>query len=162
MKKYDLFNLYVVEFDGIKYICERNIDDNQYNDIFIIKKFNKEDIENIQPLSDYYEILVMKSYLTDEKVYLFKDELLLKFLKINSYNLYKENRNNCVDNIIKKQKEYLELFKELSIKNPEKAKEIARKSLQRSGILDENGELKVPYDEVFVEENTKKLIKESN
>lgn len=46
-----------------------------------------------------------------------------------------------------KQKEYLEALKTLAIENPEKAKEIAIKHLQKSEILNEDGELQEPYSE---------------
>lgn len=53
-------------------------------------------------------------------------------------NLYKD--------AIKEIEKYKEDLKELSKTNPELAKKIARESLQRSGILDEDGRLAPPYN----------------
>lgn len=150
---YDLFNLYLVLVDGIKYICEKTYDDN-YREIFTSQVFNNVNKENVQDLEDYYEILAMKSYISGEYVFLKKDELLIKFAELNSYNIYKNNKNNYIDNIHNERKEYLELFNELSKKKPEKAKEIAMRTLERSGMLNTLGEIDEQYKDVLVKKKT--------
>ena len=47
---------------------------------------------------------------------------------------------------IELQKKYIRFLKKLAKENPEAAKEYAIQSLQKSGILDENGELAAPYN----------------
>lgn len=65
--------------------------------------------------------------------------------------------NNMYDNMyeeaIKEINKQLEELKELRRKNPELAKKIARENLQKSGILDENGELAPPYNGQKVNDN---------
>ncbi len=47
---------------------------------------------------------------------------------------------------IKEMNKYIEDLKELRKTNPELAKKIAKEGLQKSGILDKNGELTPPYN----------------
>lgn len=50
------------------------------------------------------------------------------------------------EDAIKQMDRYIENLKELHKTNPELAKKIARESLQKSGILDEDGKLASPYN----------------
>lgn len=47
---------------------------------------------------------------------------------------------------IKEMDKYIEDLKQLYKTNPELAKKRAREDLQRTGILDKNGELTLPYN----------------
>lgn len=67
-------------------------------------------------------------------------EKFVKSLKISAMygNTYEEE--------IEEMNKYMQNLKQLSETNPELAKKIARESLQKSGILDEKGELALPYN----------------
>ena len=54
---------------------------------------------------------------------------------------------------IKEMDKYIEDLKQLYKTNPELAKKRAREDLQRTGILDKNGELALPYNGKKVNEN---------
>lgn len=58
-----------------------------------------------------------------------------------------------MNNYIERLSEYSEKFKKLVKTNPEKAREIAKNSLFRIGIIDESGKLKPPYNGVVVNES---------
>lgn len=144
MKKYNIYELNVVKDEIYYFICEKMYDDNTYREIFTKKVIKVKNMENVQPLTKWYSVLSIMNYKTGEYLKLTKRALLIKFAEINAF--YISERKKYVD-FREKQEEYLEKFKELSENNPEKAKEIAIKSLQKSGILDENGELAESYKE---------------
>ena len=60
---------------------------------------------------------------------------------------------NTYEEEIEEMKKYIQNLKQLSETNPELAKKIARESLQKSGILDEKGELAPPYNGQKVNED---------
>jgi len=57
------------------------------------------------------------------------------------------------ENLNRLQQEKLEALKKLAIEDPETAKKIAMEDLIRTGIIDENGNLRPPYNGDIVNEN---------
>lgn len=55
-------------------------------------------------------------------------------------------KNYNIDLLNDRLKEQIQALKELKQKNPEEAKKEAKEALQRSGILDDSGNLKPPYN----------------
>ena len=76
-----------------------------------------------------------------------KKDILLKYIRINEKV---RNKDININDFVKKQKEELEGLKVLFKENPELAKKEALEKLQRTGILDENGELNELYKDVFI------------
>ncbi len=68
------------------------------------------------------------------------------------------------ENAIKEMNEYLNSLKDLRKTNPELARKIAREGLQKSGIIDENGNLNAPYNGQNVNEDdfTRGSLKRNN
>ena len=154
MKKYDVFFLYVVKVDDNLFICTKMLDDITYKEVFTGEKLKNIEAKDIEPLWHYYSLLSIMNYKTKEHLMLSKKDLLLKYASLNSSNIELNKQNRYDSNgFIKKQQEHLEGLKKLQEVEPELAKEYAKKSLQRSGILDEDGELKEPYNKVFTKNN---------
>ena len=147
MKKYNVFDLYVIKNDDYYFICEKLVDETIYREIFTKEKINVLDKQNIEYLKDYYSLLSVVNYTTCEPLMLTKKELLIKYAEINSSYIEREKQyNSSYKKMIEEQDEYLKAFKELSEKNPEKAKQIAIESLKRTGILDQNEQIAYPYN----------------
>ena len=146
MKKYNVFELRVVKADDYYFICEM-INEKTYKEIFTNEQIKISISENVEPLTDYYLIPTIKSYITGEPLMLTRKELLIKYAEINSsYIERKKQYNSNYETFIKEQEEYIKVLKELAKNDPEKAKELARKDLQRTGIIDEKGDLAAPYN----------------
>ena len=150
MKKYDVFFLHVVNVEENLFICTKMLDGETYKEVFTGEKFKKIESKYVEPLWHYYSLLTIMNYKTKEHLMLSKKDLLLKYASLNSSNI-ELNKHNIYDNngFLKRQQENLEGLKKLNEVEPELAKEYAKKSLQGSGILDEDGELKEPYNKVF-------------
>ena len=147
MKKYNVFDLWVVKADDYYFICEKLFDENTYREIFTKEKVEVLDNENLEPLKNYYSLLVIMNYVTGEPLILTKKELLVKYAEINSsYIERRKQYNSNYEIIIREQDEYIKALKELGEKNPERAREEAIESLRRTGILNENCELDAPYN----------------
>lgn len=132
MKQYEISNLYVIKIGEFIFFCEKHLE-NTYKDIFTDEIFNKETINFVRPMEDLYELEVMKKMLAGEKMILTKRELLIKFAKVNSFYFERIASHNRVYDLLKEKEEYLKVFKEFSEKYPEKAKEIAKKTLKYKG-----------------------------
>ena len=144
-KKYNVLELYVVKIKEYYFICEK-LDNNIYREIFTEEKFQILNNENVESLGDYYRMLVIKSYLTNEELMLSKLDLLVKYAELNAVSIVKDREKKSLEDFLQFQKEYLETLKELKEKNPEIAKKIAVDTLHNVGILDGNGELIEPYN----------------
>ncbi len=59
MKKYSVFELWVVKTDGYYFICEKLFDDKTYWEIFTKEKIKVLDSQNIEPLKNYYSLLAI-------------------------------------------------------------------------------------------------------
>ena len=156
MKKYNVFELWVVKANDYYFICEKLFDDKTYREIFTKEKIKVLDSQNIEPLKNYYSLLAIMNYTTGEPLMLTKKELLVKYAEINSSHIERKKQHNSnYETFIKEQEEYIKALKELAEKNPEKAKEEAIKSLRRTGILDENNDLVAPYSTQLGDESEK-------
>ena len=58
MKKYSIFNLFVVEVDEIKFICEFIQSKQEYREILTSRKISLKNNYTVEKLSDYYSTLV--------------------------------------------------------------------------------------------------------
>ena len=152
MKEFNLFDLYVIENDNHKFICELDISKNLYIEIFTKEIIELENNKEMEPLSKYYSLLQIIKYYNNlgakEPLMLKEKELLIEYININKQIVDKfDHYNKNIDKVLNDQEEYLKEFKKLKENNPELAKELAMESLKKSGILDENGELAYPYSE---------------
>lgn len=146
MKKYNVFYLWVVEKEGYSFICER-VSGNYYKEVL-----KKEDIivgesDKVRSLTKYYPILAIATYKNGQilnPLMLTKKDILLKYIELNQN--VKDKRID-VDDFLKKQQEELEGLKVLAKECPELARKYSLEKLQEAGILDENGDLKEPYNE---------------
>lgn len=171
MKKYNVFELWVVKEEDCYFICEKSSNENIYIEIFTEEKFKVLDKENVESLKNYYSLPSIINYSAGENLMLTKKSLLLKYAEINSSNIEKrkQHNNNC-ETIIKEQEEYIKALKKSVEKNPEKAKQETVENLRRTGILDENCELSASYnmtsigeEEICVPiEHSKTLIRKKN
>lgn len=153
MKKYDVFFLYVVRRENNLFICTKMLDGETYKEIFTGEKLKNIHNNDVEPLWHYYSLLTIINYKTKEHLMLSKKDLLLKYASLNSSHIEIDKHKNQYERILTRQQENLEGLKKLQEVEPELAKEYAKKSLQGAGILDEDGELKEPYNKVFTKNN---------
>lgn len=138
MKKYSVFDLYVVNVDEYYFICEKGYRENIYVELFTKEKFKVLDDNNIRSLKNYYSLFEVMNYKNGEELLLTKKELLIRYAHLNSAQI--ERRKDSRDDLIKCMDNYLMNLKEFAKYNPEKAREEAMNSLYRTGILNEDGE----------------------
>lgn len=169
MKKYNVFELWVVKVDDYYFICEKSFDDKTYSEIFTKEKIKMLDSQKIEPLKNYYSLLAIMNYTTRESLMLIKKELLIKYAEMNSSHIERKKQHNSnYETFIKEQEECKKALKELtkelnnvsnSLKQSreaiENANEEAIANLQRTGIIDEKGELAAPYDTLSGDESEK-------
>lgn len=142
MKKYNVFNLCVVNFENYFFICEKLCDEGMYREIFTGDRIKVLDDEKVEPLKNYYSLLAVMSYTTGKPLMLTKKDLLKKYAEINSYYIeLRKQHNSYYEDVIKEQEQYIKALKELNDKNPEKAKEVALDNLRRIGIINQNDEM---------------------
>ncbi len=79
MKKYNIYNLYVVKVDNYYLICKYNSLNDSYEEIFTHEKINA---DNKEPLANYYPLLGTHNYITGKPLMLDKKELLRKYITI--------------------------------------------------------------------------------
>ena len=95
MKKYNVFELWVVKADDYYFICEKLFDDKTYREIFTKEKIKMLDSQNIEPLKNYYSLLAIMNYTTGELLMLTKKELLVKYAEINSSHIERKKTFVC-------------------------------------------------------------------
>jgi len=106
MKKYRVFNLYVVTINKQKFICEPVIYGEEYREIFTKMKITLNDKFMVEILGDYYSVLERIAYSTGEPLMLSKEDILRKYLEINmpkiEDNYYQEQTDlsSIIDDII--------------------------------------------------------------
>lgn len=145
MKKYNIFELYVIKVEDYCFICTKT--NKGYSEIFTNEEFKNIEDYYIEPLKNYYSLLAIMNYTTGEPLTLTKKELLKEYARINSANIERKKQYNAINKeFIKYQDEYIKALRELQEKNPEKAKELAIESLKRTGILDEKEQIVSFYD----------------
>lgn len=158
MKKYSIFDLYVVKIEEYYFICEKTYKENTYKEIFTKEEFKVLDIENIKPLKNYYSLFEIQNYKTGAELKLTKKALLIRYAQINSAQIERRKQHNNNEDLIKGMDNYLFYLKELAKNDPEKAKEEAIASLCGAGILKENMEFKDNYTSLICEENNYKKV----
>lgn len=84
MKLYNVFELFVITKAEHKFICKKTTSE-LYKEIFTKEKIKIDNIDQVEPLSNYYPLL---SAMKPEK--LSKDQLLKKYIKINQKEIDKE------------------------------------------------------------------------
>jgi len=152
MKKYSVFSLYVVEKDGHKFICEKIID-NEYKEVLTKEKLVLEENDKIKSLTKYYSIIAVATFKDGQvlnPLMLTKKDILLKYIEINQNVI---DKRIDMDDFLKRQQEELEGLKILAKECPELAKKYSLEKLQGAGILDENGDLKEPYNELITKKS---------
>lgn len=118
MKKYSVFNLFVVKVDKIKFICEFIPSKQEYREILTSRKISLKNNYTVEKLSDYYSTLVTMRYKTREPLMLAKDDILRKYLEINAPEMkdeyYQEQTNlkSIIDDIIEKPDEFYKMVGE--------------------------------------------------
>ncbi len=112
MKKYSIFELYVVEMNGKKFIC-KYYDENKYMDIFTDKIISNTDY--VERLSDYYPNDSRINLETGIPLKVSREILLLKYIEINT------KKNTAVEERIDKNKTDLVLEKLIGqvLQNPD-------------------------------------------
>lgn len=108
MKRFSVFKLFVIEIDGIKFICETIIPGKEYREVLTKRKITLKDNYKIKCLADYYSILIIMNYQTKEPMMLTKDRILKKYIDINQPEYYDEQTDLC--SIIHKIMKQPELF----------------------------------------------------
>lgn len=141
MKKYNVFELWVVKVDDYYFICEKLLDEKTYREIFTKEKIKVLNIENIEPLKNYYSLLAIMNYTTGESLKLTKKELLEKYAEIHAYHVeIKKQYNSNYETLIKEQEEYQQALKEVEKKNFKAKEEVI------GNIFDGKGELTESYN----------------
>ena len=87
MKKYNVFELWIVKIKDYYFICEKLIDENTYREIFTKEKFKLLDNEKVEPLKNYYSLFSIMNYSTRKPLMLAKKDLLMKYAEINSSHI---------------------------------------------------------------------------
>ena len=157
MKKYNVFCLWVVEKPGHSFICERIIND-EFREVLTKEELIIEENDKVKPLNRYYSILEVATYKNGKilnPLMLTKKDVLLKYIEINEKVV---SKNFDMDDFVKRQQEELEGLKVLAKECPELAKEYSLEKLQGAGILDENGELKEPYNELVTKRTDEDIM----
>lgn len=129
---YDALKLYIIHEGDYKYICEK-ISDDEYEEVLTKTVIEIREINQIKPYVSIHKNTLIKKRLSSQDFLVSKLDILKDFAKINSHSLSIIEQHRKVDDIIKEQEEYSRLLKELSEKNPEKAKEIVILELKRNG-----------------------------
>lgn len=104
MKKYNVLSLYVVEYRGIKYICESWRNNSEYIEVLTKRVFKEKDEIKVEKLSEYYPILAIMNYETKEPLLLSKKDILNKYIVINLPEEYEQEiENNYVESDCEKE-----------------------------------------------------------
>ena len=108
MKKYSVFSLFVIKIDEQKFICECIIPGEKYREILSGKKIELKDKYVVENLSDYYSVLAVMKYKTNEPLMLSKESILSKYIEINmpqkedDYYQEQTDLSSIIDDIIEK------------------------------------------------------------
>ena len=159
MKRYSVFDLYVVKKDNHKFICEKILE-NEYREVLTKEKLIIEENETVESLTKYYSILAIATYKNGQvlnPLMLSKKDILLKYIEINEKV---RNKEVNINDFLKKQQEELEGLKVLASECPELAKQLASETLQGLGIIDEEENLIGPYKDILKKERTVEKVTE--
>ena len=97
MKKYDVFELYVISFDHGKnyFICKYDELLGSYIEVFTHQIIDRGNVTFIEPLIDYYPMVDVMDYKKGRNLKLTKKDLLKDYIKVNSYNP-NERKKKCL------------------------------------------------------------------
>ena len=151
MKKYSVFRLWVVEKDGHKFICLNDGYNDAYEEVLTKEKIKPDRDTFVESLTKYYSKLAIISLRDRKPLEVSKKDILLKYVRINQKG---RNSEFIIDDFLKKQEEELKALQIFQKEYPELAKKEALETLQRSGILDGDGNLIGPYKEIFAPKKT--------
>jgi len=132
MGNYNVFKLYVIKSEGIKYICEKIND--KYIDIFFYEEIETIYNDDIKYLSNYYISEINKKLSKGEELILSKKELLKKFALLNSFEFYRNNLNRDIKEELTYQEDYLNAFKEFIQKRKDIAKQNVNKYIKKLNL----------------------------
>ena len=148
------FKSQIPEYNLIRYYCTNCVKvENIYDNLEDAIK--DKDAKNEDLLANRF------SYMSYDKLIAIYDEAKKEHEeKISKYNEYENkiaeltsnlkvvsNKNKTNSEVLlESQKQYLEKLKRLAETDPEKAKEVCAEALIRSGIINDAGELKAPYN----------------
>lgn len=151
--KYNILELYVVPKDGNNFICTYNRITEVFTEVLTNTKIRKNEVFMISRLRDYCSLLELGVY---EKGKLVKPMMLDKKAILDKYISLNQKKNDFnVSEFLKHQEKEIEDLKNLKESNPELAKIVAIEKLEKTGVLDDKGELNPPYDKVFVKKKDK-------
>lgn len=108
MEKYDILSLFVIKMNEKKYVCESIISGEKYREVLTGKIFNLKDQDEVEKFSIYYRGHENVDCEAKDKIFVLKDEILDKYLEINSqkieYEYYQEQTclSFIIDSIIEK------------------------------------------------------------
>ena len=87
MKKYNVFDLYVVEvqkdFQSYFFLCKYNKGKDVYIEIFTNEKIKTSNSIKVESLSTYYSVFTRYNYKTGKPLMIDKKELLKQYIAIN-------------------------------------------------------------------------------
>jgi len=152
MKKHNVFYLWVVKKNGHSFICKR-IYGNEYKEVLTKEDIRVNQDDKVKSLTKYYPILEIATYKNGQilnPLMLTKYDILLKYIELNENTI---DKKIDIDEFLKKQQGELEGLKVLARECPELAKKYSLEKLQGVGILDENGDLKEPYNELITKKS---------
>jgi len=87
MRKYSVFGLYVITINGQKFICESIIYKKKYREVLTGRKIDLKVEYKVERLSNYYPLLERMNYTTREPLILTKEDILDKYIDINTQKI---------------------------------------------------------------------------
>ena len=147
--KYNLFKLYVVFKNKHKFICTYNKEKEIFTEVLTDMEIKKTEVIEMGELIDFYSAFELEKH-EDNSYMLDREDILNKYIFLNQEN---PKKNFDIDEFVRLQEGELRSLDKLRKTNPELAKRLAMRQLKNTGILDDNGKLKPPYDKVFVKKN---------
>lgn len=87
MKKYNIYNLYVLTINGQRYICESIIMEKKYREVLTGRIIAYREEYTLEKLSDYYSLIERMNFITGKPVMLSKEKILNKYININAINV---------------------------------------------------------------------------
>ena len=142
--QYNLYDLMVVSYQKHKFICLYNENADGFIEVLTKTMIKSDEVDSITQLSSYKDKYDNTISLKD---------ILLMYIEINERAI--DNKKLNIDDLLKFQERKIEEFEKLKISNPKLAKIIALQDLENAGILDNEGNLKEPYNKIFVKTDKK-------
>ena len=108
MKKYNIFNLYVITINDQKFICESIIPRKEYIEILTERKIELKTGDKIEKMINYYPLLEFNTSISPKPLFLTKENILDEYININKkkedIRYYREQTDlsSIIDDIIEK------------------------------------------------------------